>query len=878
MKEGVKYMIGAFGIFLCLECFSNNSNEYPFRDESLTIEQRVRDLVSRLTLEEKVSQMVSNAAAIERLGIPAYDWQNECLHGVGKVADYKVTVFPQPIGMAAAWDVEAMRQVADCISEEGRAIYHDALKRGIVGSYYGLTYWAPNINIFRDPRWGRGHETYGEDPFLTAALGKAFVEGLQGNDSVYLKSSACVKHYAVHSGPESLRHKFTTEVSTYDLWDTYLSAFRDVIVDGKATGVMCAYNAYSGKPCCGNDLLMSNILRNKWNFEGYVTSDCGAIDDFYKEHKTHPDTVSAAVDAVLHGTDLDCIRDVAFKTLVQAVRENRIKEAYIDEAVKRLFTIRFRLGMFDKEGAGRWAFPLSVLESAEHKELARKLARESIVLLKNEHHILPLRKDLQKLAVIGPNANVTLDLLGNYHGYPSDIVTVLEGIKKKVSPQTSVYYKKMLDFLAVDDFVPVDFQDMVSYQGRQGFYAEYFNNGVFDGIPKVRLEKDVDLHYMGQTELVEGVSSLDFSVRYVTYFQPQTTGEYTLNLDTDKRFRLYVEDKLCIDASTGKAKAVGKYTRQFEAGKKYEIKLEVMLKGRQGNLSFQIGKTLAPSVAQLAEQVKDMDAIVFVGGISPSLEGEENGVYCEGFKDGDRTTIALPEIQTQFMKALVKTGKPVVFVMMTGSAIAVNWEDAHVPAILNAWYGGQAAGEAVADVLFGDYNPSGRLPVTFYKNDNDLPSFTDYSMENRTYRYFKGKVLYPFGYGLSYTTFRYGNLTSADCVATTDSLEVRVEVTNTGLIKGDEVVQLYVKHIGKEDYLPIRALKGFTRVSLMPGETKVVCLKLAPRDLATYNDFGECNVRPGKIRLSVGGGQPGNGTSFIEKEVLLQGSVNMLPM
>lgn len=878
MKESVRYMIGAFGIFLCLGCSTKNSNEYPFRDESLTIEQRVEDLVSRLTLEEKVSQMVSNAAAIERLGIPAYDWQNECLHGVGKVADYKVTVFPQPIGMAAAWDVEAMHQVADCISEEGRAIYHDALKRGIVGSYYGLTYWAPNINIFRDPRWGRGHETYGEDPYLTAALGKAFVEGLQGNDSIYLKSSACVKHYAVHSGPESLRHKFTTEVSTYDLWDTYLPAFRDVIVDGKATGVMCAYNAYSGKPCCGNDLLMSNILRNKWNFKGYVTSDCGAIDDFYKEHKTHPDTISAAVDAVLHGTDLDCIRDVAFKTLVQAVRENRIKEEYIDNAVKRLFTIRFRLGMFDKDASSKWERPLSVLESQEHQALARKVAQESIVLLKNNQNILPLRKDLRKLAVIGPNANVDLDLLGNYHGYPSDIVTVLEGIKGKISSNTSVYYKKMVDYLAIDDFVPLDVQNMLSYQGKKGFHAEYFNNGAFDGIPEVKQENEVELHYMGETDIAKGVSSLDFSVRYVTYFRPQETSEYTLNLDTDKRFRLYVEDKLCIDASTGKAKAEGKYIQRFEAGKMYKIKFEVMMKGRHGNLSFQIGKTVSPSIEQLAEQVKDADAIVFVGGISPSLEGEENGVHCKGFKDGDRTTIALPEIQTQFMKALVKTGKPVIFVLMTGSAISINWEDAHVPAILNVWYGGQATGEAVADVLFGDYNPSGRLPVTFYKSDNDLPPFTDYSMENRTYRYFKGKVLYPFGYGLSYTTFNYANLTSVDRMATTDSLEVQVDVTNTGLVKGDEVVQLYVKHIAKEDYLPIRALKGFARVSLMPGETKTVCLKLSPRDLATYNDFGECCVRSGEIKISVGGGQPGGNASFVEKKVLLQGGVNMLPM
>lgn len=875
MVRNVVRGIAILCVALSVGCSSLQQPDYPFLNESLSIEQRVEDLVSRLTLGEKVSQMVSNAPAIERLGIPAYDWQNECLHGVGKVADYKVTVFPQPIGMAAAWDTEAMQQAADYISEEGRAIYQDALKRGIVGSYYGLTYWAPNINIFRDPRWGRGHETYGEDPFLTATLGKAFVRGLQGTDSVYLKASACVKHYAVHSGPESLRHRFTTEVTNYDLWDTYLSAFRDVIVDGKVSGVMCAYNAYSGKPCCGNDLLMWDILRNKWGFQGYVTSDCGAIDDFYKGHKTHKDTISAAIDAVLHGTDLDCIRDVAFKTLVRAVQENRMKEEEIDRAVKRLFTIRFRLGMFDKE---QMNVPLSSLESAEHQRLARKLAQESIVLLKNERNVLPLKKNLRKLAVIGPNANVDLELLGNYHGYPSEIVTVLQGIKEKVSPETSVYYKKMIDYLSVDDFVPMEeLHDMLSYQGKRGFYAEYFDNENFEGNPKIRLEQTIGLHYRGETEIA-GLSSLNFSVRYQTYFRPQKTGQYTLNLNTDKRFRLYVDDKLCIDASKGKAKVSGKYSQDFEAGKSYRIKLELIMKGRHGDASFEIGRLQLPSMDELAAQVRDADAIIFVGGISPSLEGEENGVYCKGFEDGDRTTIALPEVQTQFMQALVRTGKPVVFVMMTGSAIAINWENEYVPAILNAWYGGQAAGKAVADVLFGDYNPSGRLPVTFYKSDDDLPPFTDYSMERRTYRYFKGRVLYPFGYGLSYTTFGYNHLELKEHIATTDSLDVQVEVTNNGSVEGDEVVQLYVKHLGKEDYLPIRALKGFARVTLKPGETKTVCLTLSPRDLATYNDFSECCVRPGKIRISVGGGQPDTGAPVIEKDITLTGPVNILPM
>lgn len=858
----------------------NDIGDFPFRDMNLTIEERVDDLVSRLTLEEKVSQMLNNAPAIERLGIPAYDWQNECLHGVGKLADYKVTVFPQPIGMAASWDKKTMRDVADCIAEEGRAIYHDALRHGIVGSYYGLTYWAPNINIFRDPRWGRGHETFGEDPYLSGQLGLAYVQGLQGTDLRYLKASACAKHYAVHSGPESMRHKFNTEVSTYDLWDTYLPAFRDVVVNGNVSGIMCAYNAYGGRPCCGNDLLMMDILRNKWCFKGYVTSDCGAIDDFYKSHHSHVDTLSAAVDAVLHGTDLECVRDVTFKTLVQAVKEGKLNEFEIDKAMKRLFTVRFKLGMFDDEACVKYAqIPLSVLESDKHRSLALKMARESIVLLKNEHHTLPLRKGLRKLAVIGPNADADLSLLGNYHGYPSEIKTILEGIKEKVSPFTEVYYEKMIEHLSVDDFIPLQNDSVCcEYGGASGFHAEYFPNADFDGIPVVRQEKKINIKYRGETEIVNGIRSLDFSVRFLTSFSPMESGEYTLNLDTDKRFVLYVDDRLCVDARVGKAKADGKYTQYFEAGRIYNIKIEAVMKGRHGNLCFNIGKTKAVSITELASRVKDADAIIFVGGISPALEGEENEVVCEGFKDGDRTTITLPKIQTALMKELQKNGKPIVFVMMTGSAMAINWEHENIPAILNVWYGGQAGGEAVADVLFGDYNPSGCLPVTFYKSDKDLPLFTDYSMENRTYRYFKGKVLYPFGYGLSYTTFKYKNLRVKDEVSTNDSLMVTVDVINMGQVYGDEVVQLYLRHVGKEKYLPIHSLKGFERVSLLPGETKTVTLVLTPRDFATYNDFGECWVRPGDIQIYVGGGQPDTENSVLEKTVRLVGDINMLPL
>lgn len=852
-------------------------NQYPFMDKKLSIEERVEDLVSRMTLEEKVSQMVSNASAIKRLGIPAYNWENECLHGVGKLAEYKVTVFPQPIGMAASWDKDLLYDVADCISNEGRAVYHDAIKRGITKNFYGITYWAPNINIFRDPRWGRGHETYGEDPYLTSSLGKSFVKGLQGNDPFYLKTSACVKHYAVHSGPETSRHEFNTEVSNYDLWDTYLSAFRDLIVDAKASGVMCAYNAYSGKPCCGNDKLMMDILRNKWGFKGYVTSDCGAIDDFYKYHKTHPDTISAAVDAVLHGTDLDCIRDVTFKTLVRAVRENRIKEIEIDKAVKRLFTIRFRLGMFDEELNKKFALPLSTLDSEKNKKLALKMSHESIVLLKNEKNLLPLSKNIKRIAVVGPNANNDLGLLGNYHGYPSKIVTILDGIKNKVSSNTEVYYEKMIEHLDVDDFIPLDFDQEISYNGEKGYYVEYYNNSKFNGNSIKKYKENIEIHYRGEMNIVENIKSSEFAIKCITEFKPKKSGRYTLNLDTDKRFAINIDGKTCIDARTGKAKSNGKYTQYFEAGKTYKIEFEVAFRGRHGDMSFKIGYTKRPSFRELASRVQDYDAIVFVGGISPALEGEQNGVMSEGFKDGDRTTINLPLVQTELMKELIKTGKPVVFIMMTGSALAINWENENIPAILNVWYPGQSGGTAVADVLFGDYNPGGRLPITFYKKDSDLPDFTNYSMEGRTYRYFKGDVLYPFGYGLSYTSFKYKNLNIKSNISTTDTLLVTVDIINDGKYKGDEVPQLYISHIDKEEYLPIRALKGFSRISLLPGETKRVTFKLLPRDLATYNDFSECSVRAGKIKICVGGGQPFKRGDVLEKEIQIVGETNILP-
>lgn len=714
---------------------------FPMWNYRLPVEQRVNDVVSRLTLEEKVAQMLNATPAIPRLGIPPYNWWNEVLHGVARTP-FKVTSYPQAIGMAATWDTSSLYKMADQSALEGRAIHNKAIEMGKDGEqYWGLTYWTPNINIFRDPRWGRGQETYGEDPFLTATLASAFVRGLQGDDPKYLKAAACAKHFAVHSGPEPSRHSDNFNPSGYDLWNTYLPAFRELVVNAKVAGVMCAYNAVYSQPCCANDMLMNDILRNKWKFTGYVTSDCWAVDDFYRYHKTHKDAISSAVDAVMHGTDVECGRTV-YQTLTDAVKSGLIKEEQLDISLKRLFTIRFRLGMFDPPAMVKWAqTPASVLESPAHKAHALKMAQQSIVLLRNEKNVLPLSKKLKRIAVLGPNADNVLSVLGNYNGKPSEVITALEGIKRKLGASTEIVYEKAINF-ANDTGTLMD------------------------------------------------------------------------------------------------------------------------------------GHFKATDFPSLPDRLKDVDAIIFIGGISPQLEGEEMKVNYPGFKGGDRTSILLPAIQTEFMKMLVATGKPVVFVMMTGSAIAIPWESENVPAIMNAWYGGQSAGTAIADVLFGDYNPAGRLPVTFYKSDGDLPAFGDYDMTNRTYRYFKGEVLYPFGYGLSYSSFNYDELKTPATISKGKSLTVTVRVKNTGKIAGEEVVQLYIKHSSHAVPVPNIALKGFRRVALKAGESKLISFTLMAEQLSILDDKGNFMQPAETLSISVGGGQPGvrlkSSSNVIQKEVFVK--------
>jgi beta-glucosidase len=709
MKKTLVFLISI--VLLFLGSCNNVQYEYPFLNPKLSFEERAADLVARLTPEEKIAQLFNTTPAIERLGIPPYDWWNECLHGVART-DYKTTVFPQAIGMAATWDVDALRETADIIATEGRAIYNTATAKGDYRIYHGLTYWTPNINIFRDPRWGRGQETYGEDPFLTGALGKSFVQGLQG-DGRFLKAAACAKHFAVHSGPERGRSAFNTPVSNYDLWDTYLPAFRSLVSDAKVAGVMCAYNAVDGQPCCTNDRLLVDILRNWWYFKGYVTSDCWAIENLYSQHKSHPGAPEAAVDAVLHGTDVECGHQ-AYLGLHQALADGKISEAQLDVSLIRLFTVRLQLGMFEPNGKKPFAdIDSTALEAPAHKAQALKMARESIVLLQNEKNLLPINKDsIRKVAVVGPNANDPEVLLGNYNGFPTTIHTPLEAIRETMGGNAKVFYSRAIDL----------------------------------------------------------------------------TGA-------------------------------------------------------------------VPSTFPVVDSLADADLIIFVGGISPRLEGEEMPVNVEGFDGGDRTTIALPAIQTAFLKALHATGKPVVFVVMSGSAIATPWESEHIPAIINAWYGGEFGGTAIADVIFGRYNPSGHLPFTIYASDSDLPPFDDYCMYNRTYRYFKGVALYPFGHGLSYTSFKYEWYEKPDAITyhPGEYITFIVKITNIGDYDGVATPQVSVRYPQDEGRLPMKELRFFTRVPLAVGKSKKVKVAIPISKLGKWSEGLEgMTLAPGEYKLFMG--------------------------
>jgi beta-glucosidase len=832
----------------------------PFRNPDLPIDQRVDDLVGRLTLAEKVSQMLDNSPPIGRLGITGYNWWNEALHGVARTR-LKTTVFPQAIGMAATFDRAAMLRMATITADEARAVHQEYERRGERGKYTGLTFWTPNINIFRDPRWGRGQETYGEDPYLTGQLGMALVRGFQGDDPRYYKVTACAKHFAVHSGPEPTRHEFNAQISDYDLWDTYLPAFRDLIVDAKVASVMCAYNAYAGQPCCGSDKLMTDILYNKWKFKGYVTSDCGGINDFWQNHKTDPDAATAAANAVRHGTDLECGASKLFtyNALLEAVQKGLITEPQIDVSVKRLFRIRMQLGMFDPVERVPYAqTPLSVVESAPHQQHALKMAREAVVLLKNERSTLPLRKELKRLAVFGPNADNDAVQLGNYNGFPTDNVTPLEGLRAKLGPGTQVTYQPGVDYASTTLHEAFDVNQQLSYEGRPGFRAEYFKGTELQGAP-VATEQKAGLDFSlrnEKAELAPGLPAENVSARYQATFTPARTEELALQITADDGYRLFVDERLVLEKWSTQNASNGEYVLKATAGKPVRLRLEYFQKAGRAVLKFTAARLLPLNRQAILAQAQAADAIVFVGGISPRLEGEEMKVNVEGFNGGDRTSIRLPKAQTELLQLLQSTGKPVVFVMLTGSAIGCPWEAQHLPAIVNSWYGGQATGTALADVLFGDYNPAGRLPVTFYASESQLPPFDNYSMEGRTYRYFRGAPLYPFGHGLSYTTFQYSSLKAAATTPTDQPLAVTVEVQNTGRRAGEEVVQLYLRHPDAKGRVALHALQGFERVPLQPGEKKTVQFTLTPRQLSRLDEQAQRAVRAGRVQLFAGGGQP----------------------
>jgi beta-glucosidase len=850
----MKGVLLILGIVSIMQSAAQEYKSFPMWNPSLSFEERVNDLVGRLTLEEKVSQMLNAAPAIDRLGIPAYDWWNEVLHGVARTP-FKTTVYPQAIGMAATWDTNTLKKMAFFSALEGRAVFNKATAIGRNNErYMGLTYWTPNINIFRDPRWGRGQETYGEDPFLTGKLGAAFVRGLQGDHEKYLLAAACAKHYAVHSGPEPSRHSDNFDVTEYELWDTYLPAFKELVVNAKVAGVMCAYNAFRTQPCCANSYLMNDILRKRWNFTGYVTSDCWALDDFFKFHKTHPDATSAAVDALLHGTDVECGVSVYIK-LTEAVKAGKITEAQIDESVKRLFMIRYRLGMFDPPAMVPYAQTTeAALEAKEHFDHALKMARQSIVLLRNENKALPISKNIKKIAIIGPNADNRISVLGNYNGIPSRIVSLLDGIKDELGTGVEIIYEQGINFTNDTLFVPT--KDLSIYKG--GFTAEYFNNERLEGKPVLTTNvPEVNFYFTEGQPPAANLPATHYSTRFTTTIQASKDETLVWQVEGDDGYRLYVDDSLRVNAWERNRWGARTFRLDAKKGKTYKIVLEH--RQSEGNASIKMirGVYQRTDFDALVRRVSSADVILFAGGISPQLEGEEMPVNFPGFNGGDRTSILLPAVQTELMKKLKEAGKPVVFVMMTGSAIAIPWESENIPAIVNAWYGGQSAGTAIADVLFGDYNPAGRLPVTFYKSDNDLPDFKDYGVKGRTYRYFSGEPLYPFGYGLSYTSFRYGRLGAPAVVKAGESLSVTTTVTNIGEMDGEEVVQCYVSFPGIKGSAPLKVLKGFQRISLAKGNAQEISFTLTASDLSLIDEQGNAYQPKGDVLISVGGGQPG---------------------
>ncbi len=848
MKNPLIYLLG-ISSFLQLP-----AQTLPYQDHTLSSRERAQDLVSRLTLDEKAILMCDQSEPIPRLGIPRFNWWSEALHGYAN--NDNVTVFPEPIGMAASFDDAMLYEIYDAISDEARAKYHQWINDGNENKrFLSLSVWTPNVNIFRDPRWGRGQETYGEDPYLMSRMGVAVVKGLQGPaDAKYRKLLACAKHYAVHSGPEWSRHELNlNNVDPRDLYETYLPAFKALVQEADVRQVMCAYQRLDDEPCCGNTKLLQRILREQWGFDYLVVSDCGAITDFFNTHKVSSDPVHAAAKAVLAGTDVECVwENYPFITLPEAVDRDLLKEEDIDKSLMRVLIGRFDLGDFDDDSIVPWAqIPPSVLNNEKHQKLALNMARKTMTLLQNKDDVLPLAKNAPKIAIIGPNADDKPMLWGNYNGTPVRTISILDGIKSKL-PAEKIYYDKGCDL--VEDKITESYFDQCSFEGIQGIKSTYWNNAERKGEPVTveQIKNPIKKTTAGQHEFASGVKLEGFSALYETEFTAQVSEEIVFKGGATGHFKLTVNGEILQEYENWRT-LPSRIPFKVEAGKTYQIEIQyAQLNNWQANIEFNFGKEVDVDYSDLIQKLKGIEQVVFVGGLSGNLEGEEMPVSYPGFKGGDRTNIDLPSVQRNCLKALKAAGKKVVFVNCSGSAIALTPETESCDAILQAWYAGESGGQAVADVLFGDTNPSGKLPITFYKSSDQLKDFEDYSMQGRTYR-FMDDALFPFGFGLSYTTFEIGTAElKFSTIKTDESAQLKVPVSNIGKRKGTEIVQVYVKKVNDKNG-PLKTLKGFQRVELGVGETKEATIQLSPSSFEFYDrELRDMAVTPGDYEIYYG--------------------------
>ena len=819
----------------------------PYCNPDLSARERARDLLSRLTLEEKARLMLDESPAIPRLGIKKFFWWSEALHGAANMGG--VTVFPEPVGMAASFNDGLLRRVFDAASDEMRAQYNRRmLNGGEDEKFHSLSVWTPNVNIFRDPRWGRGQETYGEDPYLTSVMGTAVVRGLQGPETAkYRKLWACAKHYAVHSGPEYTRHTANVaDVSPRDLWETYLPAFKTLVTEAKVREVMCAYQRLDDDPCCSNNRLLQQILRDEWGFNYLVVSDCGAVTDIYANHKTSSDAVHAAAKAAVAGTDVECGFGYAYKTIPEAVRRGLITEAEVDKHVLRLLEGRFDLGEMDDPKLVEWSkIPASVMDSKAHRQLALDMARQSLVLLLNKGGLLPLKAGGEPIAVIGPNADDGPMMWGNYNGTPNRTVTILDGIKARHKRVTYLKGCDLTDTKTVNSLLP-----QCAIDGRKGLRGTFWNNTGMQGRPVATqfYTAPVAVTTAGMHNFAPGVNVEDFSAKYETVYTPKTSGEVVVNVEGCGDFSLYVNGKEQVKHHTWRTTPT-RTPLQVKAGEEYRIEVRfAFVKTWGANLKINIGTEHPIDYQAIIRKLQGIRKVVFVGGISAALEGEEMPVDIDGFKGGDRTNIELPKVQRDFLRALHEAGKTVVFVNCSGSAIALEPEMETCDAILQAWYAGQEGGTAVSDVLFGTVNPSGKLPVTFYKRTDQLPDYEDYSMRGRTYRYFSDP-LFAFGYGLSYTTFRFGR---ALAVAADGGYRLSVPLTNTGTRPGEEVVQVYIRRVADANG-PLKSLRAFRRVALKAGESTTVEIPLSRKSFECFDEStNTMRTLPGDYELMYG--------------------------